>query len=81
MLKAIAGTLIILGMLACSGAEAKPDPVQQYAECMADPSKPMHQLFGSPTVVEARITLDRELATGEQTLAEIEALLPQVCGE
>ena len=67
--------------IACGGPESPvaPDPVVEYAQCLASPESPLHALAGEPTALEAEATLRAELESGEQTLADIEAALTLYC--
>ena len=81
---AVATILISGGLIAgmaCGGSESPvaPDPVVEYAQCLANPGSPLHLLAGEPTTQEAEVTLRAELESGEQTLADIEAALTLYC--
>ena len=84
-IKSAVATILISGGLiagmACGGPESPvaPDPVVEYAQCLASPESPLYVLADEPTAQEAEVTLRAELETGEQTLADIEAALTLFC--
>ena len=67
---------------ACGGAQKAmaPDMVRQYAECLADPAKPLHLPAGAELDAAVHDAgLRAELAAGETTMAEIEAAFALWC--
>ena len=77
---------ILLGIAALFGLAAlatacspKPDLVEQYAQCMANPSSPIHEPAGKPTKAQAEAILRAELTKGETTMDEIKGALVLFC--
>ena len=85
MLRTIATAALALGLLAgiaCGDNQGGSDRdiVEVYAQCLADPSTPLHELAGSPTYDEALEGVRADLASGENTLEDVEAAYTLYCG-
>ena len=78
---------LALGMLvaamACGGGTSgsKPDLIERYAECVADPESALHELAGSPTKAEVAEGVRQEIAEGESTLEEVRMAYAMFCLE
>lgn len=80
ILLAIALIVVLLIIIQLGCAKQSDDSIiNTYAECMADPSTGIHFMAGSPTLAEAKAILVKELADGEQTIAEIQAAQKLFC--
>ena len=79
MRKAIAITLTIGALTLATACSPKPDLVEQYAQCMANPATPIHEPAGKPTKAQAEAILRAELARGETTMDEIKGALVLFC--
>lgn len=75
----LTGAMLLI--MACAGSQShtQSDLVGEYAECLANPAMPLHELAGSPTVADAKATIIQELADGENTLEDIKAALTLYC--
>ena len=76
---AVAITLILSLAVACSSVTG-PDLVRQYAECLADPAMPLHQVAGAELDANVHDAgLRAELKAGDTTMAEIKAAFEMFC--
>ena len=85
-IKSVLGAVLIAGGLAagmaCNGPQSivEADTVREYAQCIANPEKPLYLLAGAiPDASVHEANLWAELAAGETTLDQMEASFTLFC--